>query len=282
MVQQPSLVVVTATADYDRAQTFLETLYSGADNAPPTVLVTQGSKAQRMRVASGVVVHSAEFLGVVPAFALGCEYALRTYPQAEVMACLHDDVLLHERRWDTLLVNHFQQYPQCGLAGFGGAWGLGDEHAGQGEYRPTWLVRRGFMSHMTDAEQHGIRCRVARPVAVLDGFSLIFRRAVLTRQYRVATHGSLFSLLQRWGIVHHAYDAALGAITRDLGWDTWYLPFACTHLGGQTAVGERQYADWARKQRPRGGDQQFWEEAHQIVWQKLGHLLPFTVGDPVG
>lgn len=292
------LVVVTATTNAARFALFQHQLRAHAeDRTVPIVALVQGGHAPPM--SSGLVLPAPTYKGVVPAFALACQAAIRAYPQAEVIACLHDDVEMYEAGWDLKLLAHFDEHPACGLAGFGGAWGLGDEQAGQGEYRPTWLVRRGFMSNMPDAEVHGSRCVEARPVAVLDGFSQVFRvqalvggrlkqdpRQVLEPYYDTPpyTGQSLFTRLQDWGVVHHAYDAALGIMVHAAGWETWYLPFYCRHLGGQTAVGDPGYATWAFTQRPdagsnHGGDQAFWSEAHRIVWEKLGRLLPFEVGE---
>lgn len=280
------LVVVTASADVLRLERFADVLRLNAYNTPPVVAVLQ--KDQRpARVWRGIVARCNDYIGVVPAFAKGVELALMAYPHAEVIACLHDDCLVQEKDWDRKVLEHFDGHRACGLAGFGGAWGLGDEQAGQGEYRPTWLVRRGFMSNMQDAEVHGTRCTEARRIAVLDGFSLIFRAAFLARNratgQRLYTGQTLFHTLQDWGVVHHAYDAAMGAFARQLGWETWLLPFTCQHLGGQTAVGDAQYAEWAKTQTVDArGDQRFWEEAHGIIWTKLGHLLPFDVDRPNG
>ena len=276
------LVVVTATASADRFHAFASKLNTYASAPVPIVALTQGHMGY-VALHHGAVAHQDEYAGVVPAFARACELALRAYPHAEVIACLHDDVLLYEVNWDQKLLAHFDQYPTCGLAGFGGAWGLGDPEAGQGQYRPTWLVRRGFMSNMRDAEVHGSRVRTACQVACLDGFSQVFRREFLCkgtpgmRTSRIHPGETLFHTLESWGVVHHAYDAATGAFARQLGWDAWLLPFDCHHLGGQTAVGDAAYQEWAKTQTGGRGDQQFWEEAHAIIWTKLGHLLPFEV-----
>lgn len=289
MSAEPRLVVVTGTAHTGRFREFLHELDFHADGPVPVVAVSQRD-AVWLSVRNGLVEYTDDYKGVVPAFARGCELALRAYPQAEVIACLHDDLLLTEEGWDAKLLAHFDMYPDCGLAGFGGAWGLGDTTAGQGTYRPTWLVRRGFMSNMKDAEVHGTRVTGPRRIACLDGFSQVFRRDFLRARLSLSRHswellhtpamysgeGTLFDLMQSWGVMHHAYDAATGAFAKDLGWDTWLLPFACHHKGGQTAVGDSKYSEWAQTQ-AMGGDQRFWEEAHGIIWAKLGHLLPFDV-----
>lgn len=300
MADTPTLVVVTAGSSAARLERFSEILRMNArdpQHPPPVVAVLQAER-NSVLLHSGLLARTAEYMGVVPAFAYGAHLALTAYPNTEVIACLHDDCLLLEAGWDSKIVEHFNQYLNCGLAGFGGAWGLGDEQAGQGEYRPTWLVRRGFMSNMRGAEMHGTRVRTNRQVAVLDGFSLIFRRSFLAGHHVYASEehperhwigrepSSLFAVLQRWGVMHHAYDAAMGAFAKELGWDTWLLAYECEHLGGQTAVGDANYQEWAKQQRPDPGtnhphgDQAFWTEAHRIVWNKLGHLLPFEVNQP--
>lgn len=289
----PQMVVVTAGTSAERLEHFADVLrLTSADpnNPPPIVAVLQTSRIAP-RLYRGLIARSADYLGVVPAFAYGVHLAMQAYPLTEIIAVLHDDCIVQEQGWDKTVVEHFEQHQKCGLAGFGGAWGLGDEQAGQGEYRPTWLVRRGFMSNMKDAEVHGTRVTEPRKIAVLDGFSLIFQRRMLhglpvpggIDVYRptLMTRGlQLFSLLEQWGVMHHAYDAAMGAFAKQLGWETWLLPVACWHMGGQTAVGDAGYAQWAMQQAPAGGDQRFWEEAHGIVWVKLGHLLPFEVDRP--
>lgn len=290
----PKMVVVTAGTSAERLEHFADVLrLTSADKTdpPPIVAVLQTSKTAP-RLYRGLIARSAEYMGVVPAFAYGVHLAMTAYPLTEVIAVLHDDCILQEEGWDRLVIDHFAAHQGCGLAGFGGAWGLGDEQAGQGEYRPTWLVRRGFMSNMKDAEVHGTRVTEPRKIAVLDGFSLIFRRRLLQGLPRpplpdvylptLMTRGlHLFSLLQQWGVMHHAYDAAMGAFCKQLGWECWLLPVQCWHMGGQTAVGDAGYTEWARGQTVDGkGDQRFWEEAHGIVWTKLGHLLPFEVERP--
>ena len=285
-MREPRLVVVTATANAARFNEFAGTLDHYATVPDVPIVVVAQREARTLTLHGGVMDYWPEYAGVVPAFAHGCAVALQAYPTAEVIACLHDDVLLQELGWDQQLLAHFDAHPNCGLAGFGGAWGLGDEQAGVGTYRPTWLVRRGFMSNMVDAEAHGTRVLEPRKIAVLDGFSQVMRRNFLqgiNHRYSDGPHVgfgvNLFGLMAEWGIKHHAYDAALGAFARYLHWDTWLLPFACHHKGGQTAVGDAQYNEWARTQRTQG-DQTFWEEAHKIVWDRFGHLLPFEVDRP--
>jgi hypothetical protein len=80
----------------------------------------------------------------------------------------------------------------------------------------------------------------------------------------------------QWGITHHAYDSALGAWAKRLGWEVWMLPVRCTHFGGRTAVGDPRYAEWAETVVP-GGDATFHTMAHQIVYEQFRAELPIRV-----
>jgi hypothetical protein len=226
-------------------------------------------------------VTSAAYLGVVPAFAIGVQAALDD--GAEIIACFHDDLEILDPTWAEQVLAHFDTHPRCGLAGFGGALGLGSDDIYKTPYNPMQLARQGFRSNMRDAEAHGIRSTVAERVACLDGFSQIGRREfwqaytpdddVLIIPRR---QGNLFGRMQSWGIRHHWYDGALGAFATRLGWETWYLPVACHHFGGRTAVGDAGYAEWARTQVD-GGDAGFWEAAHKIGYSNFRDVLPLRV-----
>lgn len=228
------------------------------------------------------------YLGTVPAFAEGVKRAGST----PIIACIHDDVLIEEDGWDEIVLDHFRAYPECGLVGFLGGTGLGDSDIYQKPYSPHQLARQGVVSNMRDAEAHGARTLVRERVAVLDGFSQIGRNAfwrgwqrrepsmVYKAAEAQATKGvpahNLFSEMASWGITHHAYDAALGAFAARLGWQVWMLPVRVHHLGGQTAVGDPGYAEWAKTIVP-GGDQDFWEIAHKECYDRFRDVLPIRV-----
>lgn len=219
--------------------------------------------------------------GVVPAFRQGVDDALQQYPQAEILACLHDDLEIHDPHWAERVAGYFAENPRMGLAGFGGAIGLGSDDLYQTEYRPEQLARIGFRSNLVDAEVHGVRSLLPERVACLDGFSLIGRREFWAGVQSPYGDPSLqparpWAMLARLGMIHHFYDSALGALAARYGWETWYLPIACRHYGGQTAVGDPNYQRWAQQQRP-GGDHDFWEEAHRIGHDVFRDVLPIRI-----
>jgi hypothetical protein len=271
------LCVVTATTDVHREAT-VTCLQSWSRLATYDweMCITHNGE----RTATGYEDH----LGVVPAFAQGLEKAL-TETKADIIACFHDDIRIDERGWDARMLDFFATHPECGLLGFGGGRSLGDPRIYKTEYTPMQLARGGFISNMEDAGAHGMRVENPQRVACLDGFSQVGRRDywegmenVLPGLVKTSAANlfapNLFQRLATLGLVHHAYDAALGCYAKRLGWQAWMLPIECHHYGGVTAVADAAYHEWALKQRPEGGDAIFWEEAHKAVYEEFKDVLP--------
>jgi hypothetical protein len=233
-----------------------------------------------------------DYLGPVPAFKIGVDLALQVTAPDGIIACLHDDLLIEEPNWDAKVRSFFNTYPDCGLAGFGGGTGLGADDIYRSPYGPMQLARQDFVSNMRDAEAHGRRSTLPVQVACLDGFSQIGR----VRYWQgVGAEGGVegrpFDRLTAAGVIHHAYDAYLGAYAIDRGWQVWMLPIRCHHYGGQTAVGDAGYQQWAKQQTIKGigvdpetqelvtieGDTKLWIDAHRIVYDLLRGVLPLRI-----
>lgn len=208
-----------------------------------------------------------DVFGVVPAFKRGVDSAVEA--GADVIACFHDDLRIDTPGWDHIVTSWFETHPLCGLAGFFGARSLGAGDIYQTPYNPMQLARGGCGSNMEEAEKHGERWTSPRKVVCFDGFSQIGRAEVLQ---------PAFDRLTELGIVHHFYDSAIGAMAARAGWEAWYLPIACHHAGGVTAVGNRAYNEWAKQQK-KDGDQGFWEEAHRLGYEELRDVLPLWVSE---
>jgi len=288
-----STVLVTATTDPIRA---LPTLRSWGDTR--LIVVVNGSEVTlRHELPLAKWITHPEILGTVPAFAIGVQAALEE--GADIIACLHDDLEIHDSQWAPTVYTFLLQHPTVGLVGFGGGRGLGDPDLYQKPYHPMQLARKDFISNMVDAEHHGRRVTVPTRVACLDGFSQIGRREFWQGKPRPTINpetqfhpglreGNLFTQMQSWGVIHHFYDGMLGAFAKQLGWEVWMLPIRCRHLGGQTAVGDPRYQQWASLQ-PRleyqddfgwteaKGDQAFWYRAHRIGYTKFKGILPITI-----
>ena len=278
------LVVVTASANTERA---LACFDSWKDRAfyRFELVIAEG------RTADG-------YIPPVPAFAAGVAEALEQCPKAEVIACFHDDLLIEADNWDTHVLRVFDQVQDTGLAGFGGARGLGLDEIYKVPYNPHQLARIDFRSNMRDAELHGSREQWTTQVACLDGFSQIGRREFwqgFEPTLPVGIHDSdmtdysktaylaqprnrpnLFQQLTYLGFRHHFYDGALGCFAKRLGWKAAMIPVRCHHFGGQTAVADEGYHAWAKTQVAEG-DQGFWEEAHRIGYEEFRDVLPIRV-----
>lgn len=296
------LAIVTATIDLERAMPYVTSWLSAAQGVD-LYIVRQTMRRADWERAMFLGPHrvftydSREILGVVPAFNLGLTQALRDGHQ--IIACFHDDLLIEEPVWDETVVHLFKACPRAGLMGFGGAKGLGEDGIYQTPYNPMQLVRKQFISNMRHAEAHGMRVEVACPVACLDGFSQIGLAAYWqgkprpthvpeTQHHPGRPEGNLFAALQTLGVVHHAYDAALGAFAALQGWQVWYAPVKVHHHGGLTAVADSRYLEWARAhysyedlERPEAGmaegDAAFWQKSHRVVYELCRGVLPIRV-----
>lgn len=294
------LVIVSATINPERAVPCFESWAKTSHYQIHQIIVwngaldTEGMKPYEanfyktfapefdQRTPGGTYLVRPEILGVVPAFALGVAAALRM--GAEIICCLHDDVLIEDDLWDIKVLQAFDAYPEMGLMGFGGGVGLGSDDIYKSPYSPHQLARQGFVSNMRDAEAHGRRSDRYERIAVLDGFSQIGRAAFFAGLTPYLAHHptvqpvewNIWQQMADWGLVHHAYDAAVGAWAKRLGWQVGFIPVKVHHLGGQTAVGESRYAEWAQTITPRG-DADFWEMAHHEVYERFRDVLPIRV-----
>ena len=260
------LSVVTATTNRERARDCIE--------------------SWSWRASGQILFHVVyDVMGTVPAFARGLRAALEG--DADIIACLHDDLHIEQPGWDHMVLEHFDSHPACGLLGFGGALGLGDADIYQKPYEPHQLARKDFISNMRDAEAHGRRVTEPTRVSCLDGFSLVGRREfwegwqlkqALSHDYveRKKDQGNLFEQFQALGLIHHCYDSLLGCFAKRLGWEVWMLPVKVHHFGGRTAVSDQDYHAWAKTQDP-NGDSGFWEAAHRIGYQEFRDCLPLSV-----
>jgi hypothetical protein len=265
------LAVVTASTDLVRATPCLRSWMETATTKPELFVELNGKATYAPedfspmdRLIANVEVH-AGYLGTVKAFLAGTKRALET--DAEIICSFHDDLIINEPGWDDKTLEFFRRHPGAGLVGFGGAIGLADDDIGRKPFAPVQLARKGFRSNLVDAEVHGLRSTLAERVACLDAFSMIFRRDFAA---------TAWADMDRLGIVHHFQDGAAACLAARAGLDVWYLPVACQHLGGRTAVGDAGYQTWAKAQID-GGDQGFWQKSHEVAWQEFKNELPIRV-----
>jgi GT2 family glycosyltransferase len=193
--------------------------------------------------------------GMLPAF----QHALGATGEYDILAYLHDDTIINDPGWVAKVMREFED-PKVGLVGFGGATRHGDPFMYNKPYEYQQLARAGFASNMRDAENHGERFTGSRDVAVLDGFALIVRRAVLE-----AAGG--WPLNTPIGYV--CYDYWLSCMARRLGYRIRRVGVACDHLGGQTFV-----------KLGIGQDPKHWKQyldSHRYIYDEFKDVLPYEV-----
>lgn len=275
------MIIVTGSSNVQRAEACLRSWQENGATSFTTVVVRNGTDVAPMpdSLKRIVEVKSEDYLGSVPAFALGVQTAMRLDSRAEIIACLHDDLEIFEDGWDVRVLEHFASHPHTGLAGFFGASGIGDDDIYKKPYEPWQLARNGCRSNIEGAEAHGARSVVPSRVAVLDGFSLIGRAAFFAGEVFGTGEKTVppWDMMASLGLVHHIYDGALGMLAARRSWDTYFLPVRCMHYGGRTAVADAGYAAWAAK-RIEGGDQGLWNEGHRKVYDEFRDVLPLRVG----
>lgn len=270
------LAVVVASLELEKTKPYWESWAKKAKNYKDphglgmfsTVVVLPEGKEREWRGLDSTfeaTVVTGGIVGVLPAFVAGVRKAAAM--GADLIACFHDDLRIDEEGWDEKVIAHFESHPRTGLAGFFGARSLGAGDIYQTPYNPMQLARGGTMQNMENGEMHGERVLEPRRAVCFDGFSQIGRAGLMVR---------LYGRLEELGIIHHCYDSALGAMSIREGWENWYLPIACHHAGGTTAVGSAAYNEWAKK-KDKDGDQGFWSASHRILYEDLRNCLPLWV-----
>ncbi len=146
---------------------------------------------------------------------------------ADVLAYIHDDVLIREQDWHGRIEKEFED-PTVGLVGFGGALVHGSPDLYKVPYKLQQLGRSGYRSNVDDAEVHGERFTEVCDVAVLDGFCLIICR-------------NLLDMVGGWPIGlpigYSLYDYWICASAHRCNYRNRLVGIRSHHFGGMTAVG---------------------------------------------
>lgn len=195
---------------------------------------------------------------------VGCLQVAYESSNADILALIHDDVVIHEPGWDARVLREFSD-PTIGVVGFGGATGLADDDIYRTPYRLQQLARHGYASNVDDAEVHGERFAGEKDVAVLDGFCLIVRRELLDKMGGWPTQHLKF----------HMYDAALACYAKRFGYRTRLVGVRCHHHGGQTSC-RTEYHEWLKREF-NTTDAEVHRVAHEWIASEFRDVLPIRV-----
>ena len=250
---------------------FLEETAARCTTDPELVIVNNGSADEEMEQ----VALRALALGLAPqahtlAKAPQTEGSIRAFnfgarcATGDVLAMLHNDVLVREEGWDRRLLEFVSGQARAGIVGFHGAQGLGALDIYRTPYRLEQLARWNCWSNLEDWEAHGNHAEAALPVAVVDGLAICCWRADLL------AWGGLDEGLGP----HHMYDNDICLTALAAGRTNYVLPILARHLSGQTANYPRHNEAFVHL----GGDAGIHRTAHARFYEKWRGRLPVYVG----
>lgn len=252
-------VAVLILNQQEVTQQFLDKLRETEGNAKfPLFIVDNGSTVPVREWLIGLregdnVLRNAENVGVMPAMNQA-HHVLKD--STDFIFYLHNDVFIHEKGWDDKLVRVLSELPDCGVAGFYGAKGIGVPAIYRIPYQLQQLVRIENVSGCSrmNAAIHGFRPPryEIEKVAVMDGFSLIVRTELLNK----------LGGFDRSYPPHHNYDNDICLESLDKGYNNYVISMDADHLGGRTDVGE----DWTK---PLGKTRaEIHRDAHPVLYNK--------------
>lgn len=178
--------------------------------------------------------------------------------KGDIVAILHNDLYVFDQGWDNDVVNLFTSKPNCGLAGFLGSEGIG-ENGG----------RINTMSNMLEAEIHGLRREGIHRVVQFDGLSLIASRAMLDKV-------GGFDMNYTY---HHFYDRDISLASHYGGFENWFIGISCHHRSGVTA-NRPEYQKWIDQKmntKDYTGDRKSYNQSEQYFFSKWQGKLPLWI-----
>lgn len=195
-------------------------------------------------------------LGVVASY-----QALYENTRHPILGYLHDDLAIGESGWYDRVLREFED-PTVGVVGFGGAIRHGSDTLYKRPYRIDQLARFGYRSNTRDARAHGEIFTGECDVAVLDGFSLIVRRALLDKAGGWPVGKIRF----------HNYDYYACAIAHRYGYRVRLVGIDCLHHGGRTSV-MPAYQEWLAKQGTTDAEDH--AQAHVWFYNEFRDVMPW-------
>lgn len=228
-------VAVLVLNQQELTQRFLDTIRANEGSAKfPLLIVDNGSNPPVREWLKGLregddVLRNSENVGVLP----GLNQAWTILKNStDFIFFPHNDLIIYEKNWDDKLVRVLSGLPECGVAAFYGAKGIGTPDIYKTPYQMQQLVRMGNLSACIkmNAAIHGFYWPGGEfnECAVVDGFSLIVRTELLNK----------LGGFDRSTGPHHNYDNMISLDSLNQGYKNYVIAMDADHLGGRTDVGE--------------------------------------------
>ncbi|MHB8483454.1 MAG: glycosyltransferase [Nitrospiria bacterium] len=162
------------------------------------------------------------------------------YTDADIIAFFHSDFFVFEKDWSERVISEFERDSKLGLMGF--VWSTEIDNAGgRGLGTASNFIDKEVSDgkrnwHTSGAEPHGRRITGFEYAAVLDGCSMIFRRAALMEIEKKENMTPF-----------HFYDKLMSNQVLELGWKVGGLGIGCGHCSGQTVNAEDKVEQYFKK-----------------------------------
>jgi glycosyltransferase involved in cell wall biosynthesis len=144
---------------------------------------------------------------------------------------MHNDVLLHEKNWDTRIEREFEKDTKLGLAGFFGGRGVGMDG---GRIHPEGnLLGKEWGQNIS---VHGHKLTGTHPAVVFDSLAMVFRKDIF------------YSIQVPYVAPHHWFDRIMTLWFVSKGYHALTIGIAFDHAGGGTSVANsRRHSEFVER-----------------------------------
>ena len=207
-------------------------------------------------------IESADPLGPTAALNIGVQHAT-----GDVVAMLHNDVLIKNKEWDSQVINFYDKTLAVGVVGLAGARIMGHPRIYKDPYQIWHLQRFDVYMSLENWKDHERVQHILAPirVAVLDGLALFIKKSVFDQ---------IGGFDENY--IHHMYDNDLCLRALEVGYKNYVVPIPCEHLNGQTANYPR-YNEWVKSTHTPDSDAGIHKASHEYFYDKWAGKLPVEV-----
>lgn len=205
------------------------------DNGVQVVIVDNGSFGQeRPEIREFVDSISSDIKLISPEKNLGffrpLDIVSKMAEKDDIVAIMHDDVIIYEKDWHKRLIAEYEKNPYLGCVGFCGSSEL-DEHGGRGvQTMCNFKGEAGQRQEVTGRRIHGFEFAI-----ILDSLFMSFRNSA------VPDLGVIDETVQPYHFLDKLWPLRLVRHS----WQVGILGVCVDHLGGMTGVFQPKWADSA-------------------------------------
>lgn len=213
-------VVIPFTDRHELTERCVKSVLDRSDDRCQIILVDNGSvnSTRQTWLEQFRNVYFEENKGVFPAIRAGLDFA-----DADVVLCMHNDVLIHEQNFDQRILKEFEKDGHLGIAGFFGARGVARDG---GRMHPESNMKG--LEWGQHGSIHGTMMNGTSPAVVFDSLALVIRKSIL---HACFTDDELDAIAP-----HHWFDRILTLKMVLRGFHALTIGVAFDHLGGGTSV----------------------------------------------